>query len=133
MYGIRYLTLRYLWLFFSKQSKLFLLHICNCRLLCALYIVIDFYALQGFFDLKLLFQGTCGFSRELRPRIPHHYDFCISKNGVPLIGHGYATAYIFHKKAFKLTTSRDCLMVWIKHFLRKPFANNINKCNCNNN
>ena len=85
--------------------------------------LIDFYTLQGFFDLKLLFQGTCSlfqrlsegkyetFSRELPPRIPHYYNFCILKNGVPLIGHGYATAYIFHKKAFKLTTSRDCLMV----------------------
>ena len=92
---VRYLTLRCLWLFFSKQSKLFLLPICNWRLLYALYIVIDFYALQGFFDVKLLFQGTCGFSRELWPRIPHHYDFCISKNGVTLIGHVYATAYIF--------------------------------------
>ena len=73
--------------------------------------------------MTLLFQLTCSlfqrlsegkyetFSREFRARIPHHYDFCISKNGVPLIGHGYATAYIFHKKAFKLTTSRDCLMV----------------------
>ena len=73
--------------------------------------------------MTLLFQLTCSlfqrlsegkyetFSRELRSRIPHHYDFCISKNGVRLIGYGYVTAYIFHKKAFKLTTSRDCLMV----------------------
>ena len=108
--------------FFLKAIKI-VLAICNWRLLCALYVIIDFYALQGFFDLKLLFQGTCSlfqrhsegkyetFSWELRPRIPHHYNFCISKNGVPLIDHGYATAYIFHKKAFKLTMSRECLMV----------------------
>ena len=69
----RYLTLWYLWLFF-------LLSIYNWRLLCALYIVIDFYILRA---LKLLFQGTCSlfqrlyegnyetFPRELHPRIPH--------------------------------------------------------------
>ena len=109
--------------FLKAIKKLFLNPICNWRLLCALYIVIDIYALQGFFDLKLLFPGTCSLfqrlsegkyetlARELRFRIPHPYNFCISKNGVSLKGHGYATAYIFHKKAFKLTTSRDCLMV----------------------
>ena len=80
---VRHLTLRYLWFFFQTQSKLVLLPIFNWRLVCALYIVIDFYALQAFFGLKLLFQGTFNlfqilserkykiFSRELRPRIPH--------------------------------------------------------------
>ena len=63
--AVRYLTLRYLWLFFWAQSKLFLYSICNWCLLCALYIVIDFYTLEGFFDLNLLFQGTCSLFERL--------------------------------------------------------------------
>ena len=72
-------------------------------LLCVLYIVIRFYILQAFLDLKLLLQGTFNlfqrlserkyetFSRELCPRTPYRscfYNFCISKNGVPIIGYG---------------------------------------------
>ena len=72
-------------------------------LLCVLYIVIRFYILQAFLDLKLLLQGTFNlfqrlserkyetFSRELCPRTPYpscFYNFCISKNGVPIIGYG---------------------------------------------
>ena len=72
-------------------------------LLCVLYIVIRFYVLQAFLDLKLLLQGTFNlfqrlserkyetFSRELCPRTPYpscFYNFCISKNGVPIIGYG---------------------------------------------
>ena len=72
-------------------------------LLCVLYIVIRFYVLQAFLDLKLLLQGTFNlfqrlserkyetFSRELCPRTPYpscFYNFCISKNGAPIIGYG---------------------------------------------
>ena len=72
-------------------------------LLCVLYIVIRFYVLQAFLDLKLLLQGTFNlfqrlserkyetFSRELCPRTPYpscFYNFCISKNGVPITGYG---------------------------------------------
>ena len=72
-------------------------------LLCVLYIVIRFYVLQAFLDLKLLLQATFNlfqrlserkyetFSRELCPRTPYpscFYNFCISKNGVPIIGYG---------------------------------------------
>ena len=94
-------------------------------LLCVLYIVIRFYVLQAFLDLKLFLQGIFNlfqrlserkyetFSRELCPRTPYpscFYNFCISKRCT----HNrlwHATAYIFNKQAFKLTTPCDCLMV----------------------
>ena len=127
-------------------DHLFLFPIFSWRLLCVLYIVIGFDTFQTFWDLKLLMKEllVC-FKDFLNVNMKHFlgsfaperhttscfYHFCFSKNDMPILGHGYATAYIFHKRAFKLTMSRDCLMVWVEHFLRKTFFNNINNCTCN--
>ena len=90
--------------FFLKAIKtVFVSYPLFLFLLCVLYIVIRFYVLQAFLDLKLFLQGTFNlfqrlserkyetFSRELCPRTPYpscFYNFCISKNGVPIIGYG---------------------------------------------